>query len=277
MSQTSSAPPGAVPPGSPTPFDGQAPEFDRRVGLPEADCRAIAAAVLGMAEVRPGEALAEIGAGTGMIGRWLLESPARYVGVDLSRGMLEVFRHRSGVSGGRLVQGDAAGPWPFPDGSLRAVFSSRAIHLLPLAHVVDELFRAGAPAGAACILGWVERRPESVKTRMSKEMQRRLRERGFAAKSAGSRRLLEACRQRGARELPRVTVVRWPVAHTPRQSLEQWGGKVGLGGLVLPPGVQEEVLRELAEWAAGVFGDLDAEHPSEEAYVLDGVQWSEES
>jgi hypothetical protein len=38
-------------PGSPTRFDAQAAEFDRRVGLPEKDCRGIAAAVLSLADV----------------------------------------------------------------------------------------------------------------------------------------------------------------------------------------------------------------------------------
>jgi ribosomal protein L34 len=110
---------------------------------------------------------------------------------------------------------------------------------------------------------------------MSREMQRRLRERGFAARSAGGRRLLAACRERGAEELPRTAVVTWPVRHTPRQSLEQWGSKVGLGGVVLPPGVQAEVLDELAAWAAETFGGLDAGEDSDEAYVLEGVRLTE--
>jgi ubiquinone/menaquinone biosynthesis C-methylase UbiE len=259
-------------PGSPTPFDGQAREFDRRVGLPEADCRAIAGAVLALAGARVGDRLVEIGAGTGMIGRWFLEHAVRYVGVDLSRGMLEVFRSRPGAGRAGLVQADGAATWPLPDGAARAVFSSRAIHLLPLEHVVDELFRVGARDGAACVLGWVERRPESVKARLSKEMQRRVRERGFAVRSAGSRRVLEACRQRGAIELPKTVVVRWPVRHVPRESIANWRAKEGLGGVVLPPGAQDEVLRELEAWAVEVFGDLDAPWESEESYVLEGVQ-----
>ena len=273
----SASPPSARPalpePGSPTPFDGQAPEFDRRVGLPEADCRAIAATVLGLAGACPGDRLVEIGAGTGMIGRWFLEQAVRYVGVDLSRGMLEVFRRRPGAGRAGLVQADGARTWPLPDGAARAVFSSRAIHLLPLEHVVDELFRVGARDGAACLLGWVERRPESVKARLSREMRRRVEERGFAVRSAGSRRVLDACRRRGAEEMPKTVVVRWPVRHVPRESLANWRAKEGLGGVVLPPGVQDEVLRELEGWAAEVFGDLDAPWESEESYVLEGVRW----
>jgi hypothetical protein len=260
-------------PGSATPFDAQAAEFERRVGLPEADCRAIAAAVVELAGARAGDLLVEVGAGTGMIGRWFREHPVRYLGLDLSRGMLEVFRRRPGAAGARLVQADGARPWPLRDGAARVVFSSRAIHLLPLAAVVEELCRVAA-ADAVCVLGWVERRPESVKARLSREMQRRLRNRGFSPRSAGSRPVLEACRRRGAQELPKTAVARRPVLHTPRQALDDWRSKVGLGGVVLPPGVQEEVLGELEAWAAEVFGDLDAAVESEECYVLEGVRFT---
>lgn len=252
-----------------TPFDGQAAQFDRRVGLPEERCREIAAAVLSLAGAEAGDLVVEIGAGTGMMGRWFLNHPVRYVGLDLSRGMLDVFRRRA--PGAPLVQADGARPWPFPDGSVRAVFSSRAIHLLPLEHVVEELYRVGRP-GAVLVLGWVEREPESVKHRMSREMQRRLRERGFPARTAGSRRVLSACRESGATDLPKTVVDRWPVRHTARQSLDDWRSKEGLGGIVLPPGVQEEVLNELETWAAEAFGGLDAALETEDAYVLEGVR-----
>jgi len=260
--------------GSPTPFDGQAPQFDRRVGLPESDCRAIAAAVIAMAGAGEGDRVLEIGAGTGMIGRWFLDHAVRYVGLDRSRGMLEVFRRRPGAGRAGLVQADAARSWPLPAGAARVIFSSRAMHLLPLAHVVDEVLRVAGPAPlpASCLLGWVEREPESVKARMSREMQRLVRERGFTPRTAGSRRFLAAWRERGAAELPRTAVARWPARHSPRRSLASWRGKPGLGGVVLPPGVQESVLDELEAWARRTFGDLDAESPAEETYVLEGVR-----
>src|SRR5579864_246744 len=263
------APPPGI--GSPTPFDGQAAQFDRRVGLPESDCRAIAAAVIALAGAGEGDRVLEIGAGTGMIGRWFLDHPVRYVGLDRSRGMLEVFRRRPGAGRAGLVQADGALPWPLPAGAARVIFSSRAMHLLPLAHVVEEVRRVGTASGV-CLLGWVEREPESVKARMSREMKRLVRERGFTPRTAGSRRFLAACRERGAAELPRTAVARWPARYSPRQSLDSWRGKLGLGGLVLPPGVQESVLDELEAWARRTFGDLDAESSAEETYVLDGVR-----
>jgi len=255
-------------PGSPTPFDGQAAEFDRRVGLPEADCRAIAQAVLALAGARSGDRVLDVGAGTGMIGRWF---PHRcYVGMDLSRGMLEVFRQRAPAA--PLVQADGAQPWPLPDGSVRAIFSSRAIHLLPRGHVVREVLRV-APGGSL-VIGRVERRPESVKARLSREMRRRLRDLGFSPRDAGSRRLLEALREEGAVDLDRTEVVRWPARQTPREALDQWRGKQGLGGIVLPPGVQDEVLRGLEAWAVETFGGLDTSSDTEESYVLEGVSLS---
>ena len=129
-----------------------------------------------------------------------------------------------------------------------------------------------ARLGTALVLGWVEREPESVKARMSREMQRRLRERGFPARSAGSRRILQALRERGAVDLPKTVVARWPVRHTARQSLDDWRSKEGLGGLVLPPGVQDEILKELETWAVEAFGGLDAARETEDAYVLEGVR-----
>ncbi|HVG07095.1 MAG TPA: class I SAM-dependent methyltransferase [Thermoanaerobaculia bacterium] len=252
----------------PTSFDAQAAEFDRRVGLPEDDCRRIVTAVVSTSQLVPGDRIVEIGAGTGMIGRWFPHHAVRYAGLDLSRGMLEVFRRRA--SGAHLVQADGSQPWPLPDGSVRTIFSSRAIHLLPREHVVGELLRV-APGGAL-VIGRVERQPESVKARLSREMRGRLRDLGFSPRDAGSRRLLQALLDEGARDLERTEVARWPARQTPREALDQWRGKEGLGGIVLPPGVQDEVLRGLEAWALETFGGLDLLQNTEEAYVLDSVR-----
>ena len=75
-------------------FDRQAETFDQRVGLPERVCREVARQVLEMAEVRSGDRVVEVGAGTGQIGQWFAIEPVEYLGFDLSEAMLEKFRQR---------------------------------------------------------------------------------------------------------------------------------------------------------------------------------------
>jgi ubiquinone/menaquinone biosynthesis C-methylase UbiE len=255
-------------------FDGQAPDFDRRTGLEPAQCRQIAATVLALGEIGANDLIVEIGAGTGQIGVELAAA-RRYVGCDLSSGMLDRFRVRSRESATRcgLVRADARRTWPLVSGSSRAVFSSRAFHLLAHEHVADEAFRVGRPDGATLIIGRVERSPRHVKARMATEMRGRLRRLGFAPRGEGyDRRLIEACVQRGGVALEPVTAVTWTVAVSAQQSLDAWRSLSGLGGIDVPLGTRETVLRELGEWAGGVFGDLDRKFESEEAYVLRAVR-----
>ena len=77
---------------SPPCFDCQADTYDQRVGLPHVVCREIVGAVLAIARVQPGDLIMEVGAGTGAIGKWFVQSAVQYVGFDLSQAMLEIFR-----------------------------------------------------------------------------------------------------------------------------------------------------------------------------------------
>jgi SAM-dependent methyltransferase len=253
-------------------FDGQAEFFDRRTGLPEDCCRAVAGKVLEFAARGVGGLVVEVGCGTGQIGRWLV-GPARYVGFDLSVNMLREFQRRLGATGNHqpsLVQADANGAWPFADGSAGVVFSSRAVHLLGHVHVAAEVFRLASPGGATVLLGRVERTPGSVKERMAREMNERLRLRGLKGRRGErrNRKLFEACERLGAEILEPVPVATWNVSANPRQSLDSWRSLTGLGGLPVCAETRAEVLDELEVWAAEVFGGLDEEFEFEETYVL---------
>jgi SAM-dependent methyltransferase len=268
----------------PADYDRQADAFDRRTGLDEVVCRAVARAVVELSGAEPGDLVVEAGAGTGLLGAWLAREPVRYLGFDFSPSMLRVFRGKlaapvpapAGRAGPRalLVCADGEAAWPLADGTVRAVFSSRAIHLLDPDHVTSELFRLAAPRGATLLVGRIRREETAVRARMARELRARLRERGLPA-LGGDRRtggLLEACRRRGAEPLAPRLAGRWPVSAAPRESLDAWAGKTGLAGTRPAPGVKEEVLAGLAAWAARELGDLDRAQVSEEAYVIEGVR-----
>ncbi|HEX8187809.1 MAG TPA: class I SAM-dependent methyltransferase [Pyrinomonadaceae bacterium] len=255
---------------SPELFDGQAGSFDRRTGLPEGCCRAVAGEVVEAGGARARGLVVEVGCGTGQIGQWV-DGPARYVGFDLSLGMLGEFRRRVGP--GRspaLIQADANATWPFEDGAAGVIFSSRAVHLLEHGHVAAEIFRLASPGGATVLLGRVERTPGSVRERMAQEMNERLRRRGLKGRR-GERRnrgLFDACERLGAEVLEPAPVATWKARSSPRRSLDSWRSLKGLGGIPVPAEARAEVLGELEVWAAETFGGLDEEFEFEETYVL---------
>ena len=252
-------------------FDHQAATFERRAGLPEVFAPRIAQAVLEIGEASAGDLIVELGPGTGQIGRWFHER-ARYVGIDLSMGMLREFRARLDVELNRiaLIHADAQSVWPLAAGSARIVFSSRAVHLLNEQHVARELFRVSQANGATLIIGRVHREPQSVRSRMAREMNRLMRLRGFEGRGGEgrNRKLLEACSHLGARILEPVEVASWLVAASPKGSLDSWRSLSSLGGRDVPAHVRVEILAELESWAGKEFGSLDRESESVETYVL---------
>lgn len=251
-------------------FDEQAATYDRRTGLPAEYCPAIAAAVVEIGRVAPGDLILEVGPGTGLISQWFA-APVRYVGIDKSAGMLGEFKNRPGGASDRaLVLTDANRSWPLAGGVARVIFSSRAMHHLDREHAASEIFRVAAPDGATLILGRIEREPESVKSRMAREMNDRLRGHGYEGRRGEkrNRKLFESCLRRGAQVLEPVAVATWKVASSPRQSLDSWRSAGGLAGVPVPSETKERILAELGAWAEEAFGGLDEQFESEETYVL---------
>jgi hypothetical protein len=142
--------------------------------------------------------------------------------------------------------------------------------LLNQEHVVAEVFRVAAHAGATLIVGRVERAADSVRARMSREMNERLRQHGLEGRRGEQqkRRLFDSFQRRGAEILEPLTVARWRVSSSPRQSLDSWRSHTGLGGLPVAAAIRDEILNGLEAWAGEVFGGLDGQLESEETYVL---------
>jgi ubiquinone/menaquinone biosynthesis C-methylase UbiE len=260
---------------SPEMFDVQAGFFEQRAGLPDDCCQAVAKSVIEIGKAGRDDLIVEVGAGTGQVGHWF-ESSVRYVGFDFSARMLSEFRNRLDNDCGNrlLVQADANTSWPVATGAARVIFSSRAMHLFEQEHVARETFRVASPAGATLILGRVEREAESVRARMSREMNQRLRRHGFEGRRGErrNRKLFELCQLRGAVALDPVPVSSWRVAASPRQSLDSWRSLSSMGGIPVPATVRTEVLRELEDWAVEEFGGLDQQFETEETYVLSAIR-----
>jgi hypothetical protein len=172
-----------------------------------------------------------------------------------------------------LLQADGNHPWPLADGTARVIFSSRALHLLDLVHVVDESCRVARHDGASLIIGRIQRAMGSLSTLLQQAMQRLLRQQGFSSHAGEQHqhRLLAALTLRGGTVLDPVVVVRWTVTRTPWQSIQAWQSKPGLAGIDVSPIVQRAILDELRSWAQSTFGDLNREVTCDEAYVLQGV------
>lgn len=262
-------------------FDEQAESFDQRAGLPASVSDAIAMEVVRLAQLGPGDLVLEVGAGTGQVGFALCQHPLCYLGFDASAAMLDVFRRRCREIGRpvTLIDADGNGRWPADDGGVKAVFGSRAVHLLRIEHVVEEVFRVTSPIGATLVLGRLQHEKKSLRARLRREMRERLRQLGYASQEGQQkeREILDACVRRGAFPLERRVGATWPVQYSAAQVLSSWREKSGLAGHHTPMEVKEMVLSELAVWAKDAFGSLEAVQPAEEKYVLEGVRLSSKS
>lgn len=278
---TPSSPPGAPPTESErglvdrVSFDEQAGSFESRVGMPHGVPEQIAAAVQEYAGLEPDDLLVELGAGTGLIGQWLTRLPIRYLGLELSRPMLEVFAPRLPPGDrAQLKNADANQPWPVADGSARAVFGSRAFQLLDIEHLVQEANRVGRPDRAVLVHGKPVLGPDSPKMVARRKLQQLLRARGLEPRPAEQllRRIFTYAQEQGATPLPTRTVATWQRTLRPPEVLEHWRHKWSMGGITPPPEVATEVMAELDAWAAKTYGDPAEPVTTEEKYVLEGVQ-----
>ncbi len=278
---------------APAHFDPQAESFDRRAGLPAGVARDVANSIAEIAEAEAEEVrsdgmrtLLEVGAGTGEIGIELLRPAAlapvsvAYVGFDLSRRMVALFRDRlaagdvASTRGAVLAVADGSAAWPVRAGSVDLIFGSRSLHLLDPEHVVDECSRIAGASGALLLLGRVERDEDSVREVMRREMHSRLRELGLRARSGGRHRdaLLRAAEARGGSRLNPVTAAEWTVEITPRTALESWKRTGGLGGRSPSAEDKEAILAGLARFAEREYDGLDTVVRSNERYRIEGAR-----
>jgi ubiquinone/menaquinone biosynthesis C-methylase UbiE len=261
----------------PSRFDAEAARYERRAALPDDVCRRAAETALAAAGAGAGDLVVEVGAGTGLIGRWFAGHGVRYLGFDLALGMLARFAERRGAAGGGeavLVQADGDRRWPLADAGVRLFFATRALHLLAVDHAAAEVRRLAHPAGASLLIGRLRHPADGPRERMAEAMRRRLAERGYAPRPGRRReeRLLAALAAAGGERIAAWEVGCWEEARSPGRSLADWRSKPGLGGFEPPAAVKHEVLAGVEAWARATFGDLERAWPSPVRFVMEGVR-----
>ena len=215
----------------------------------------------------------ELGAGTGEIGAHLARLPIRYLGIDNSASMLQLFRDKLGESGASLLLADASQKWPLEDHAASVVFASRVIHLLDAEHVASETIRVCRPGGWL-MLGRVLREGDGVKERLRRRRLELLRQAGVGRLRGreGARRVVECLQVAGADSMGRRVVAEWSGAISPAEIIAEWTSLSRMGSVAIDPDRRQEIIAELQAWARAELGDLDQPETYRERYVIDCVR-----
>jgi ubiquinone/menaquinone biosynthesis C-methylase UbiE len=254
-------------------FDQQAPGYDARVGLPELVGAAVAAEIMACAGLQTNDLVLELGVGTGEIGAHLARLPVRYLGIDNSAEMLQLFRDKLGERPASLLLADASQVWPLDDDAASVVFASRVIHLLDAEHVVRETLRVCRPGGWL-MLGRVLRDKDGVKERLRRRRLELLRQAGVGPLRGreGAGRVVDQCLSAGGEPMGRRVVAEWSGTISPAEVIADWTSLSRMGSVAVDPVRRLEILAELQNWAGVELGHLDQPETYRERYAIDCVR-----
>jgi SAM-dependent methyltransferase len=241
-------------------YDALAPRFERDRALPGHVAAAVRAAALETSAVaRP--AVLDLGAGSGRLGWPFVAAGDRYIGVDLSFGMLQAFAQRS-ERRPWLVQADG-GHLPFADGAFNVILLIQVFGgLADWRRFAAEVRRVLRPSGAI-LIGRTVTPDDGVDARMKRELDVLI---GTQRRGANRRADVAQLLAASAAHVERRVVGSWTVARTPAQFIERHRG--GARFSVLPEGLKDDAMARLGVWAEATFGSLDAVSAETHAFEL---------
>ena len=215
-----------------------------------------------------GSRVLEVGAGTGRISIPLLERGVDLMGCDLSIPMLKKFQEK--FSSPRIAQADAT-LLPFRAEQFDVVLTVHVMHLIPpWREVLREFKRVLVPRGAYLNVSTWASLGTSVGDRIREYWRGWLRQRGVDAEHPGARdykELQEELRAMGA-DLHEVEAVRFTESYTLRAELERFAARTYSYTWHIPDAIFDESIKELRDWAAQEYGDLDQQMNDEVHFVI---------
>ena len=125
-------------------YDRWAASYDRDANATrDLDARALRESGLAI----EGRDVLELGCGTAKNTSWLVERARRVIGMDVSRGMLDVARSRLAADNVELIEHDLQRPWPIPDAHVDFVIGDLVLehveHLEPVFAEAARVLRSG--------------------------------------------------------------------------------------------------------------------------------------
>jgi SAM-dependent methyltransferase len=166
----------------------------------------------------------------------------------------------------RLLQADGA-DLPFRAASFDAVMLVQVFGGMPgWRRVLEEARRVSRRPGAL-IVGRVVRPEDGVDARMKAHLASILERAGIAPRRQNARGDAREWLASAAHLERRAIAAAWTATCTPLAFLERQ--PTGAQFSRLPQAVRDDALRELREWAAGIFGSLDAAASEPHAFELE--------
>jgi ubiquinone/menaquinone biosynthesis C-methylase UbiE len=237
-------------------YDSGAASFERQRALPGEVAQSVRAAVLRAVAHVETPRLLDLGAGSGRIGWSFVAAGDDYVAVDLSARMLQVFAEKdTGGHQARLVQADGRA-LPFTEASFDAVMLVAVFGDVPDWRPLVAEARRVLRAGGVIVIGRTATPDDGIDERLKQRLDRLLAERMPYAPRKNGRRNAAQHLAETATVTTDLAPASWSVERSARQFLERHAR--GARFSRLPLSVREEALAELAEWAKGKFGSLDA-------------------
>ena len=239
-------------------YDALAPGFDRLRAFPDDVPGAIRRTVLGAIRGTGRPLLLDLGAGSGRIGAAFVAAGDRYVGVDLSLGMLCVFAARCGSpheNDALLAQADGE-RLPFRDAAFDAVLLMQVLSAAN--HPRRLVAEAGRVLNASGVLiaGRTIAPEDGIDARMKRRLAEILEAMGVDARRKASADTSAHWLHLHGCEVRTVTAATWTAERTPVAFLERHAA--GARFAVLPPPIKDLAMLRLRDWAAASFGSLDA-------------------